>query len=172
MYYSAKNPADHITDHLPFRSTRKQWTGERRRAQFSERKGAEKAIFGGKCHHKCVWEQDAAGSSPVTPTKNQPKMRFFAPLSADFMLIIGFYPPLRKKSPDGRNAACAIVTAQASFFFSEGFFFDYRDAIFRGCKKHHKASKDKSYFSPVVIPCKSHIYPISQKANRISCLLS
>ena len=41
-----------------------------------------------------VWDVDAAGSNPVTPTKNQPKMRFSAPLSADFMLIIGFYPPL------------------------------------------------------------------------------
>ena len=43
-----------------------------------------------------VWDFDAVGSNPATPTKNQPKMRFFAPLSADFLLIIGFYPPLRK----------------------------------------------------------------------------
>ena len=43
-----------------------------------------------------VWELAQAGSTPVIPTKNQPKMRFFAPLSADFMLIIGFYPPLRQ----------------------------------------------------------------------------
>ena len=41
-----------------------------------------------------VWDFDAVGSNPATPTKNQPKMRFSAPLSADFMLIIGFYPPL------------------------------------------------------------------------------
>ena len=34
-------------------------------------------------------------------------------------------------SPDGRNAACAIVTAQAAFF-SEGYFFDYCGAIFKG----------------------------------------
>lgn len=45
-----------------------------------------------------IWDVDAAGSNPVTPTKNQPEMRFFAPLSADFLLIIGFYPPLRKIS--------------------------------------------------------------------------
>ena len=43
-----------------------------------------------------VWDVDAAGSNPVTPTKNQPKMRFSAPLSADFMLIICCYPPLRQ----------------------------------------------------------------------------
>ena len=43
-----------------------------------------------------VWDFDAVGSNPATPTKNQPKMRFSAPLSADFMLIICFYPPLRQ----------------------------------------------------------------------------
>ena len=91
-----KNPADHITDHLPFRSIRKQWTGERRRARFSERKGAEKVIFSGNCPYRFVWEQVQAGSTPVIPTKNQPKIRFFAPLSAYFLLIIGFYPPLRQ----------------------------------------------------------------------------
>ena len=30
------------------------------------------------------WELAQAGSTPVIPTKNQSKMRFFAPLSADF----------------------------------------------------------------------------------------
>ena len=69
MYYSAEIAVDHITDHLPFRSTRKQWNGERRRTRFSEWKGAEKAIFSGKCLHRFVWEQDAGGSSPFTPTK-------------------------------------------------------------------------------------------------------
>ena len=54
-YYSAEIAVDHITDHLPFRSIRKQWTGECRRARFSERKGAKKAIFSGNCHHKCVY---------------------------------------------------------------------------------------------------------------------
>lgn len=68
MYYSAEIAVDHITDHLPFRSTRKQWTGECRRVRFYEQKGAEKAIFSGKCHHKCVWEQDAGCSSHLTPT--------------------------------------------------------------------------------------------------------
>ena len=41
-----------------------------------------------------VWDFDAVGSNPATPTKNQSKMRFSAPLSVDFLLIIGFYPPL------------------------------------------------------------------------------
>ena len=81
-----KNPADHITDHLPFRSTRKQWIRECRRARFSERKGAEKAIFSGNCLHRSVWEQDAAGSSPVISTKNQPKMRFLTHFRLIFCL--------------------------------------------------------------------------------------
>ena len=37
--------------------------------RFSERKGAEKAIFGGKCHHKCVWDQETVRSSRTTRTK-------------------------------------------------------------------------------------------------------
>ena len=98
MYYSAKNPADHKTDHLPFRSTRKQWTGERRRAQFSERKGAEKAIFGGKCHHKCVWDAEAASLSLATPTKILTESRVHSPLSVIFYAYLGVSPPLLKKS--------------------------------------------------------------------------
>ena len=76
-YYSAESAVDHITDHLPFRSIRKQWTEEWRRAQFSERKGAEKAIFSGNCLHRSVWDVDAAGSNPVTPT-NDPLKRSFS----------------------------------------------------------------------------------------------
>lgn len=63
-----RNPVDHITDHLPFRSIRKQWTGEHRRARFSERKGAEKAIFSGNCLHRFVWDVEAGSSSLPTPT--------------------------------------------------------------------------------------------------------
>ena len=70
-YYSTEIPVDHITDHLPFRSIRKQWIGKCRRVRFSEWKGAEKAIFGGKCLHRSVWDQDAAGSSPVASTKEK-----------------------------------------------------------------------------------------------------
>ena len=42
-----------------------------------------------------VWDFDAVGSNPATPTKNQSKIRFSAPLSADFLLIIDVLPPLR-----------------------------------------------------------------------------
>ena len=80
-YYSAEIAVDHITDHLPFRSIRKQWTGERRRARFSRRKGAEKAIFSGNCLHRSVWEQDAGCSSHLTPTKKKTESRACALLS-------------------------------------------------------------------------------------------
>ena len=45
---------------------------------------------------RLLWEQVQAGSTPVIPTKNQPKLRFFAPLSADFLLIIDVLPPLQE----------------------------------------------------------------------------
>ena len=90
MYYSAEIAVDHITDHLPFRSTRKQWTGECRRARFSERKGAEKAIFSGNCLHRSVWEQDAAGSSPVTSTISSIHKGFNF-TNTRFFILIRFY---------------------------------------------------------------------------------
>ena len=43
-------------------------------------------------------------------------MRFFAPLSADFFAYNRLLSTTSANSPDGRNAACAIVTAQAAFF--------------------------------------------------------
>ena len=36
---------------------------------FPSGKGRKKAIFSGNCLHRSVWEQDAGGSSPFTPTK-------------------------------------------------------------------------------------------------------
>lgn len=69
-YYYAEIPVDHITDHLPFRSTWNICKEECRRALFSEWKGLKKAYISGKYLSISLWEQDAAGSSPVTPTKN------------------------------------------------------------------------------------------------------
>ena len=83
-----KNPADHITDHLPFRSIRKQWTGERQRARLSERKGAEKVIFSGNCPYRFVWEQDVGGSNPFTPTKILTENRGYSLLSVDFYAVL------------------------------------------------------------------------------------
>ena len=98
MYYSTEIPADHITDHLPFRSTRKQWTGECRRARFSERKGAEKAIFSGNCLHRSVWDAEAASLSLATPTNILTESRVYSPPSVIFYAYLGISPPLLKKS--------------------------------------------------------------------------
>ena len=83
-------------------------------------KRAKKSVYHLKNVNSVLWDFDAVGSNPATPTKNQPKMRFFAPLSADFLLIIGFVHHF-VKSPDGRKAACASFTAQAAFFFRKAF---------------------------------------------------
>ena len=48
--------------------------------------------------------------------KNQPKMRFFAPLSAVFSAYNRLLSTTSANSPDGRNAACTAFTAQAAFF--------------------------------------------------------
>ena len=78
------------------------------------------------------WELAQAGSTPVIPTKNQPKMRFFAPLSADFMLIIGFYPPIRQICLTAEMRLVPHLQHKPLFsFFSEGFFFAYCNAIFK-----------------------------------------
>ena len=124
-----KNPADHITDHLPFRSTRKQWIRERRRARFSERKGAEKAIFSGNCHHKCVWDHQAAGSNPVTRTISSVRKKFslrtlafiFIPLasplqSGSICCIIA----LRQNEPKTRKLRCfGCTTVKGEYECSE-----------------------------------------------------
>ena len=86
MYYSAEIAVDHITDHLPFRSTRKQWIRERRRVRFSERKGAEKAIFSGNCPYRSVWDQEARSSSLRTSTKTT-ESRVHSPLSVIFLYL-------------------------------------------------------------------------------------
>ena len=64
LLYFAKIPADH----LPFRSTRRVCSGERQRACFSERKGLKKAYRSGKYPDLSLWDHQASGSNPVTPT--------------------------------------------------------------------------------------------------------
>ena len=117
-----RNPVDHITDHLPFRSTRKQWTGEWRRARFSERKGAEKAIFSGNCLHRSVWDHQAAGSIPVTRTNILTESRVYSPLSVIFYAYLGALPPLLKN---------AFLRPHHQMWTENSFFFVYSGANFR-----------------------------------------
>ena len=82
---------------------------------------------------RLLWEQVQAGSTPVIPTKNQPKMRLFAPLSADFLLIIGaFAHHFGKFTWRQKNGLCCNRSTSRFFIFSEGFFFAYCNAKFRG----------------------------------------
>ena len=86
--------ADHTFDHLRLWTTRIQCREEHTKAVNPDAKAPKIPPNHAKNQKFSVWDFDAVGSNPATPTKNQPKMRFFTPLSADFLLIIGFYPPL------------------------------------------------------------------------------
>ena len=57
-------------------------------------------------------------------------MRFFAPLSADFMLIIGFYTPLRQIRLTAEMRLVPWLQHKPLSFFSENLFFAYCAAIF------------------------------------------
>ena len=78
-----------------------------------------------------VWDFDAVGSNPATPTKNQPKMRFFTPLSADLLLIIGFYPPLLEIRLTAEKWLVPHLQHKPLSFFGR-LFFDYCEAKFKG----------------------------------------
>lgn len=88
--------ADHTFDHLRLRTTRITCRAEHTKAVNPDAKAPKSPPNHAKNQDFSVWEQVQAGSTPVIPTKNQPKIRVFSPLSADFLLIIGFYPPLRQ----------------------------------------------------------------------------
>ena len=45
-----------------------------------------------------VWDFDAAGSNPVTPTKIRPNLEVLPPLSVSFLSFLGVLPPLLRKS--------------------------------------------------------------------------
>ena len=87
--------ADHTFDHLRLRTTRILCREEHTKAVNPDAKTPKSPPNHAKNQDFSVWDVDAAGSNPVTPTKNQPKMRLFAPLLADFLLIIDVLPPLR-----------------------------------------------------------------------------
>ena len=82
---------DHSLSHFHARSTRIQWRNCGQRAPrgsiFCSRKHMKELKSAIYCAFGTFWDVDAAGSSPVTPTKNQPKTSLFRLISAVFLYI-------------------------------------------------------------------------------------
>ena len=66
---SHRNGLDHTFDHLPIRTTWKQFLQEHRKASFSDTKAPKSLVNQGKNRYIFLWDQDGAGSIPVTPTR-------------------------------------------------------------------------------------------------------
>ena len=61
--------ADHNLDHLHVWTTWKLWVLQHVKARFSDEKARKSTQNEAKNRCFCVWDVDAAGSNPVTPTK-------------------------------------------------------------------------------------------------------
>ena len=66
---SHRNGLDHIFDHLRLWTTWKQCLQEHPKASFSDTKAPKSLVNQAKNRCRFVWDVDAAGSNPVTPTK-------------------------------------------------------------------------------------------------------
>ena len=60
---------DHNLDHLQVWTTWELWTLQHVKARFSDEKARKSTQNEAKNRCFCVWDVDAAGSNPVTPTK-------------------------------------------------------------------------------------------------------
>ena len=65
---SHRNGLDHSFDHLRLRTMWKQCDEEHRKAPFSDTKAPKSLVNQGKKRYIFLWDVDAAGSNPVTPT--------------------------------------------------------------------------------------------------------
>ena len=63
--------SDHSFDHLQVWTTWELWTLRHEKARFSDKKAPKTTQNEAKDGYCFIWEQDAAGSSPVTSTKTQ-----------------------------------------------------------------------------------------------------
>ena len=59
--------SDHSFDHLQVRTTWELWTLRHEKARFSDKKASKSTQKEAKDRYCFLWEQDVAGSSPVTP---------------------------------------------------------------------------------------------------------
>ena len=64
--------ADHNLDHLQVWTTWELWTLWHEKARVSDEKARKSTQNEAKNRWRAVWDQDAAGSNPVTPTIAQP----------------------------------------------------------------------------------------------------
>ena len=65
---SHRNGLDHSFDHLRLWTTWKQCLQEHPKASFSDTKAPKSLVNHGKNRLRFLWDVDAAGSNPVTPT--------------------------------------------------------------------------------------------------------
>ena len=79
--------SDHNLDHLQVWTTWELWTLRHEKARFSDKKAPKSAQNEAKDGYCFLWDVDAAGSNPVTPTKNQPKTSLFRPVFGYFLYI-------------------------------------------------------------------------------------
>ena len=78
---------DHSFDHLRIWTTWKQCLQENPKASFSDTKAPKSLVNQAKNRWRFLWDVDAAGSNPATPTKNQPKTSLFRLVFGYFLYI-------------------------------------------------------------------------------------
>ena len=75
--------SDHNLDHLQHRTTWELLTLQHVKARFSDEKARKSTQNEAKSRCFCVWELDAAGSSPVTSTKKAGESLLFLLVEID-----------------------------------------------------------------------------------------
>ncbi len=76
--------ADHRFDHLRLRTTWEIWTLWHEKARVSDKKAPKSTQNEAKDYCCFLWDVDAAGSNPVTPTKIADLTAFSGQIGANF----------------------------------------------------------------------------------------